>query len=415
MHSVADDTSSLICLRDTDSYLSRQSMLSDSSSILDVTFEFDRKIFDSKPYQVALRSALARTKGKMPQRQRPPLNDPISVLRYERSNSTEKDAQTVRNKSLDFRPLNDAVSVVGYKEDAQAIRSKALDSWPSNDANFNEVIKKSDQADDANVFTREQKVKMSQRPKPSLNDAINAVDYKRAKDTENDAQTVRNICMSPGSSGDARSLGDATKLENDQRSIHTGDDALAIQRSTTLGWEYLAGLREERGDENNSLTDKRRPGSITSPTKSHTATMIKKAIPKLSLPPSSPMTIGRGFKSMVMKGTNLQSSPSSIALHHLQKNTKVVLLGTVGAGKSTLWKSMTICHEGTLGSPTERARHIGLIYRHLIEDIRTIFVAMKNFKLDSAETGGDCRRILLSDELSDDVVSAMRAFWDDST
>lgn len=307
--------------------------------------------------------------------------------------------------------MNDAISVVGYErsngieEDARTIRSKTLDSWPMNDAYFNGVIKKSNQAHNANVFTRERKGKMPQRPKSSLSDAVNVIDYKRAKDTESDAQTVRNILLNPGSLGDARSLDDDMKLGSDERFIHIEDDPLVIQRSTTFGWEYFAPLREETDDENKSLTDKRRPGSITSVTKSHTAAMVKKALPKLSLPPSFPMTIGRGLRSMIMRGTNLQSPPSAIAPEYLQKNFKVVLLGTSGAGKSTLWKSMTVCYEGSLGSHNERVQD--LIYRSLMEDIRTTSVAMEKFN-------DDYWRISLSAKLSDDVVSAIKAFWDDS-
>ena len=70
MHLVKDDTSSLLWLKDTDSNFGRQSMFSESSSKLDVNLDYDFKIFNSKPYQAAIRSTFARKKGKLSQRQK---------------------------------------------------------------------------------------------------------------------------------------------------------------------------------------------------------------------------------------------------------------------------------------------------------------------------------------------------------
>lgn len=154
MHLVKDDTSSLLWLRDKDSCLSRQSTVSEGSNMLDVSFEFDREVFNSKAYQVAIRAALSRKRDKMPQRQRPPSNDSIVVVGYERSNEAEDDAQRVRSKPVNPWSSNDVIDFVGYEcpseneDDAQTIQGKSVGLWSLNDAVSNETIKRSSQADD---------------------------------------------------------------------------------------------------------------------------------------------------------------------------------------------------------------------------------------------------------------------------
>lgn len=170
MHLVNDDTSSLLGLRNADSYLSRQSIVSDSSSILDVNFEFDREIFNSKAYEAAMKSALGRRKRKMSQRQRPPSNDAINIVGYERFNDTEDDAQTILSKSVDSWRLNDTISY--------------------------EAIKQSNQADDTIPLIRKKKGKVPRRQGPPLIDATNALGYERFNDTEDDAQTIRSVSVS---------------------------------------------------------------------------------------------------------------------------------------------------------------------------------------------------------------------------
>lgn len=65
---VEDDTSSLVWIRDTESYscYSRKSALTEESVTLDTVFDFDREIFHSKAYQTAARSNMkqALKKGK---------------------------------------------------------------------------------------------------------------------------------------------------------------------------------------------------------------------------------------------------------------------------------------------------------------------------------------------------------------
>ena len=203
MHLVKDDTSSLLLLRDTDSYLSRHSILSDSSSMLNVSFEFDREVFNSKAYQVAIRSALSRKKGKMPQRQAPPLNDAIDVVDHQRFNNTEDDAQT--------------------------LQSKPMDPWLLNDENSNGIIKSSDQAD-AILVTREQKDTISQRQKSFLNDVIDVVGYERVSDTEDDTQTV------PNKTVDSWFLNDAIEVVGYERFNDTEDDGQTLRKGSLDPW-----------------------------------------------------------------------------------------------------------------------------------------------------------------------------------
>lgn len=467
MHLVKDDTSSLLWLKDADSYLSRQSIMSDVSSMSDVNFEFDREIFSSKAYQVAMRSALAGKKGKMPQRQRAPLSDAIRAIRYGCSDDTEDDAQTIGSKTLDHQPLNDVNSneiikkskhadaatffaqekkgkmpqrqssfsnkarkVIEHesskdsKDDERKVRREHVDSLQLYDGIANGIIKKSNQANCADLVTLESKDKKPQRPRLPFNDATNTLGFEFFNDSEDDAQTIRDV------SGNPRSLNDATKLYSDKRIDHLEGDPQPtcilksiefFQDSSSICPEVV-NMRGERSNKDDPRTDKRGPRSIKYLAKIRTLARMKEALFKLSLPPSFLTTIEKGHKPLSSNDidSNSRSPPSSVAFQHLRENSKVLLLGSSGAGKSTLLKSMTICHEGTLCSLDERRGYIEIIYSNLILDLREILDAMEMFKIpiDSQDKEYHVRTIFMVTiplhEISEEITLAIKILWDDS-
>lgn len=399
MHLVKDDTSSLLWLKDTDSNFGRQSIFSDSSSKLDVNFDFDPKILNSKPYQTAIRSTFARKKGGIAQRQRTPPNDTMSVVDHERSDDTEDDARIVRNKILDSHPLNDV--------------------------NLNEIAKKSNHADDALLVTREKKGKMPQRKEPPPNHTTNMFGSEIFNDSKDDAQTIRGVFVDP------RSLDDATEPINDKRSNHIENDAQSEIVAKSFDVEYSANSsigpaasnkRGERSSEDNLLIDKRLPRLINPATQNPTLARIRRALFKLSVPalPLPTNEEGRNYVGTMDVNSNSQSLPSSVVRQHLQKKCKVLILGSSGAGKSTLWKSMTICHEGTLCGPNERERYIDIIHSNIIEDLLKILDAM-DFEVPLGSTENEVHVGTIfgatrsrPHELSEGIALAVKALWGDS-
>lgn len=224
MHLVKDDTSSLLCLRDADSFLSRQSIVSESSSNLDTIFEFDREIFNSKPYQEVIRSALSRkNKGKMPQRPKPFLPNATNGVGYECSSDITDYAQIDQNKSMDPERLNDASS--------------------------NLIIQKSNQADGPTLVARKKKAGMfSQFRGPTSEKArrlhpdswpgavlVQRKISQKSKYIEDDAETAQGIIWK-GSSWRPDGIRPVQRKIS-QKSNYIEDDAETI-RGTTLKDAY---------------------------------------------------------------------------------------------------------------------------------------------------------------------------------
>lgn len=402
IHLVKDDTSSLLWLRDKDSCLSRQSVASENSNMLDVSFEFDREVFNSKAYQVAIRSALSRNQGKMPQRQEPLLNDAIGVLGYGRSIETEDDAQIFRRKSVNPWPLNDAIDVVGYErsneteDDAQTIRSKSVNT-------------------------------------SSLNDVTGFVGYGCSNEIEDDAQTIGGKSVGPWPLNDAIPNGIIKKPSQADDTIFVTS---IVEHSTSPRLSLAASnMHEERGDKKDPPTGKRLP--VPKDLSPLNTMSLDRAVVSSSQD-SSKLPKKGGHISMSSKDINSQPSLSPVALRYFQTSQvpseaahtalignrecrKVLILGTSGAGKSTLLKSMTICCGGSY-SRIEREMYQGLICRNLIEDMRMILDVMMTLDIDLAEDNRNHATTVYAtdfislnpDELPDDVALAIKALWDDS-
>lgn len=103
---IEDDKSSLLWLRDNDSCGTVHSIVSESSDLLEVNFDFDPEVFNSRAYQTAVRAnmrqALAKKKGKMVHREKPASDDIIRDIDSICSIRPEDDAQTVKAEPVNF-------------------------------------------------------------------------------------------------------------------------------------------------------------------------------------------------------------------------------------------------------------------------------------------------------------------------
>lgn len=114
---VEDDKSSLLWLRDKDSCRTAvHSLVSESSDLSDLDFDFDREVFNSRAYRTAaranMREALSRTKkGKTVQREGSSLDDSVEDVESGCSIEPEDDVQTVIAEPEDSWPLKDGILV----------------------------------------------------------------------------------------------------------------------------------------------------------------------------------------------------------------------------------------------------------------------------------------------------------------
>lgn len=481
MHLVRDDTSSLLLLKDGDSYISRQStlsILSDNSSKLEMRFEFDRQVFNSKAYQEAIRSALSRKTGKLPQRQGPPMSDAKEIADYHRPDDSEEDVQSIRSKSVDPWPSNNAISTgiikksshandailvtrggkgkmpefqgppsndaigrfdeteddaqnfrsktvnsrplqrfnnhesfIDIEDDAETVRDMSMDSWPLNDAISDEIIKKSNQADDAIPVTREKNGKIPQRQELLLNDVIDVVGYQRFNDTGDDAQIVQKNTV------DSWVLSDVVDVDACKLFIEIEDDAQAIGSGSGGVWPL-----------NDAVPDGVIKNSILVASE---IDIEDSSSPRVILPASNigeetadeenPPTGDRQPVSKDPIYTNIASALNEKAVVELgvpkKVCSKVLITGSSGAGKSTLLKSMTICDKGTLCSHNDRERYKDIIHSNLVEDILKIFDATKTFDIGFDSEYNPERFLTIMrepDEVFDEIALALRAFWNDS-
>ncbi|KAL9117504.1 MAG: hypothetical protein Q9187_005958 [Circinaria calcarea] len=110
---VEDDTSSLLWIRDTESYscYSRKSALTENSVMLDTVFDFDREIFHSRAYQVAARSnmkqALINGKRTNMQHEVSDLALDSGLANFIKLDDDDQDIQTIKEVHTNFsQPLS---------------------------------------------------------------------------------------------------------------------------------------------------------------------------------------------------------------------------------------------------------------------------------------------------------------------
>ncbi|MCJ1377204.1 guanine nucleotide-binding protein subunit alpha [Xylographa soralifera] len=113
-----DDTSSLLWLRDSESILSRKTMSTFNSKVLETVFDFDGEVFNSKVYQLALRSNMKQVLSHKAFRQSKTsdfasatTNDTSLSENDESGADTETiKAKSVSDASLIPRPVNQDIS-----------------------------------------------------------------------------------------------------------------------------------------------------------------------------------------------------------------------------------------------------------------------------------------------------------------
>lgn len=366
-------------------------MMSESSTTLGVSFEFDHEVFSSKGYQSVIRSALSKRRGKPPLLQRPPSNDAMGTAGYGRSKGPGqaddvfltmregKGKMPQRQKS----PLNDVVDLDGSarfndtEDDAQTVRRISLDL-------------------------------------PPFNDATNVHEYARSDDTEN------NVQIFGGEFAHRRSLFAAIFVENikdtcpPDATIFISTNVHVEESTKSMATLAASNAREEKGAQQGLSTDQKRHMSKGPVYTSCASAMNNTASVKLGVLTPLPITVQNAHKSMSTSDMNSQSLSPPVA-------RKVLLLGSSGAGKSTLLRSMTYCHESTQYSPGERGFHKMIIYINIIENIRMIVEAMANLGIDFDTKNNYDSFLMIAritavelGELSDELVLAIKACWNDS-
>ncbi|MCJ1403255.1 guanine nucleotide-binding protein subunit alpha [Xylographa trunciseda] len=97
-----DNTSSLLCLRDSESILSRKTVSTFNSKLLETVFDFDGEVFNSRAYQVALRSNMKQVLShkalghSKPSDLAPPITNDTLLLENDEVNA---DTETIKAKS----------------------------------------------------------------------------------------------------------------------------------------------------------------------------------------------------------------------------------------------------------------------------------------------------------------------------
>ena len=98
---VWDDTSSLICLRDSTSLHIRKTSYTDGSSLLSRRFGFDHEILASKVYQGHIRSLVRRTLGKGKK------SDEASLASVIQDSHSSLNSDKIRSKNIDWQLVRD--------------------------------------------------------------------------------------------------------------------------------------------------------------------------------------------------------------------------------------------------------------------------------------------------------------------
>ena len=96
-----DDTSSLLWLKDSESILSKKAVSTTNSKVLDTVFEFDSKVFNSRAYQMVLRSSMKHVLSYKPSRhfKRSALASPNDAFLLG-NNEVSVDSETIKAESV---------------------------------------------------------------------------------------------------------------------------------------------------------------------------------------------------------------------------------------------------------------------------------------------------------------------------
>ena len=380
---IEDDKSSLLWLRDKDSSRTIQSIVSETSDLLEVNFDFDSEVFNSRAYQTAVRAnmrqTLARKKGKMVQRDEPPSDDNVRDIDSRSSIESESDAQTVKANTVDlWRPSGGIlVGITTELSQTDSIISE------DNVASYGIAHPTSPPQDDIHKGQGNEPGSSLNREKP-LPDVPSRLDY-----------------MPLGWATKIFSQAGAKMFKNEIQQQHEHlTDPKIVEHVPTSSGQSLA----KRRDSLSSFSFKE-------------GNMLKSFKSRLSLP--SGLRQQPRTSQVPLAGINKSHLATYKVLKESSKCPKVLILGTSGAGKSTLLKSMTIFSGGTY-SHLDRESCKETICSNIFIDINTILHAMKDFDipLESCDKETYVKTISMYrwyqiTELTPDIAFAIEALWSD--
>ena len=367
---IEDDKSSLLWLRDNDSCGTVHSIVSESSDLLEVNFDFDPEVFNSRAYQTAVRAgmrqALAQKKGKMVQRKNPLSDDIVRDIDTICSVRSEDDARTVKAEPVDFSRPSDGILI----EITTELRQTVSEISEDNVASYSIAYPTSPPQDNTHKEQGNEPASSLKKEKP-LPDLPSSISQASAEMFKNEFQ---------------------------RQHKHLTDPTMAEYVSTS----------------SRQFLSKRRDSPSFSGFKE--GNLLKSFKSRFPLP--SDLHQQPRISQVTSAGVNESDHAAYKVLEESRKCPKVPILGTSGAGKSTLLKSMNMFAGGTF-SDFDREVCKETICSNILGDIYKILYAMKvmQIPLDSRdkETYTYFRTRWVEDtELTPRIACAIEALWSDS-
>lgn len=329
---------------------------------------------------MAIRQAFSRKRDKIPEPQKPPLNNVIDIVGYERSSETEDAAQNIWNTSMSFSPPTDEIPDA-MRKSSEADRNTSSNNKVEFDSKYltspgagmaaNDVRK--DGGDEEGPHTGKRR-SMPENPSP-LDPAL----------------------LDQAIVGSSKESSNLPKNNGIQRNQHSDESRIIATRELEATRIEAAPLSETT--QYPVITDR-------------ASTRTNKPPLKPRFPPSFHLP----------RGTKKVNFAPHAALSENQNCPKVLILGISGAGKSTLLQSMTIYCGGTYDI-TDRFVYRDIIYSNIIDDIAEIIriIRTRDIHLDSEDNERHLRRLIqhtrlqpISKGIAEDVALAIQALWDDS-
>lgn len=408
---VEDDMSSLLGLRDGNSRLSWTSTSTENSQMLDAIFDFDREIFRSKAYQVAMRSnmkqALSSKANTTTQRERHSLgtftdafdhvrlddNEDALTVRAQRERSAETPADTLDHIQLDSN------------EDAQTIRAEheRFSFWiPENNSDDIQI----EDNMDAEKVRSEHSLKLS-RPVIFGDELLGET---RIKQNVPEINVTRTITQS--SQAVHSRLIEKSSLNSDVTDHHAED-------SGNLGVRWRAAARKIR------IPTKF--GDLRASSLMHDGEDVRAVGKKwmarqrlLFLP--NVLNLRTSSASAALKRSHKADEQFRVPNEKRKTDANVLLLGTSQSGKSTLLKSMSILiHGHSAFDHSYREDYKTLIFTRLVWAMRIILEEMESsyIPLDDQRTEYHVQTIFMQSleidikDLDPEVAIAIKALWSD--
>lgn len=424
---VEDDMSSLLWLRDENSRHSRISILTENSQMLDAVFDFDREIFNSKAYQVAMRSnmrkALSKKTETMAQPELSPLRTSTNAFDHVQLNHNEN-AQTVRDERLGLSSSRDPVQS-NDNEDAQTLREVRVGLLSSGD------------------HVRVDDNEIAQTVKEERSGLLPSGDHLQLNDSE-DPRTIRE-----------ERLGSLPYNDKPIGELRLGAGEILVSHVLNVRVEVAPAVTREPARSslneniplNNDVMDHQaeKPANLAvrrliPARKSRVLTKLRDSPASLTsfndedVGVVSTRRMARRMLSFLPNGLNLRTPYVSAALqrsHEIDEqlriynekktNLNVLILGTSQSGKSVLSNSMKIFQDGNAFSSDFRRTFKEVIFTKMVKDMRIILENMKDldFPVDCQNLDDHVQTIFgqsaeIESLLDSDLVLAIGALWGES-